>query len=90
VFTNGFVSANMPSISTCNRPAISQSFSSGGFDVRLPFQMGQGMLSVVVTIISTESFQYHFPADGGTWIVDDLQDGPGMQGLGLAFSWEPC
>ncbi len=90
VFANGFVSANLPSISTCGRPAESQSFSSRGFDVLLPFETGQTTLSVVVTIISTESFQYHFPADGGTWIVDDLQDGPGMQGPGLAFSWEPC
>jgi len=45
---------------------------------------------MTLTISSVESYTYVFPANGGTWQVDDLQNNPGLTGPGLAFRWTAC
>jgi hypothetical protein len=90
VFANGFVSSNQPNISTCGTPAKELNFSSTSFDISLTVSEPLGSVTTIVAIASEESYTYYFPANNGTWLVDDLQLNAGLQGPGLAFSWQPC
>lgn len=89
-FANGFVVPNMPPVSTCGEPARSLNFSSTSFDVSITIQTSHGPVPVVFSISSLENYTYYFPANGGTWQVDDLQENTGLRGPGLAFSWTAC
>jgi hypothetical protein len=90
VFSNGFASANAPSISTCGTSAKSLNFSSSSFDISLTIPGSTGLVSVVAVVSSYQNFTYNFPANGGSWLVDDLQENSGLRGPGLAFSWQAC
>ena len=89
-FVNGFVAANMPPISTCGKPSQTLTFNSTAFDVSITIQTSHGPVPVVFSILSLESFTYHFPANGGTWQIDDAQHNARLRGPGLAFSWTTC
>jgi hypothetical protein len=89
-FANGFVSPNQPSVSTCGLPAKELNFSSRSFDFSLPVGGPSDPVATSVTISSLENFTYYFPANGGAWLVDDLQQNAGLRGPGLAFSWQHC
>ncbi|MGA8303211.1 MAG: hypothetical protein WA691_09435 [Thermoplasmata archaeon] len=89
-FANGFVSANLPPVSTCGTSGRMLNFSSSSFDVSLTIPAPTGLLKTTVSVTSNQKFEYSFPANGGTWLVDDLQENSGLRGPGLAFSWEPC
>jgi len=90
VFDNGFVSANQPQISTCGGPSKEVNFNSSSFDISISVNSTSGPLSIAISISSIERFTYFFPANDGTWLVDDLQENAGLRGPGLAFSWQPC
>jgi hypothetical protein len=90
VFSNGFVSANLPPITTCGTSSKELNFSSTSFDVSLTVPSSSGSVTAIVAIASAESYTYFFPANSGTWLVDDLQLNSGLVGPGLAFSWQPC
>lgn len=90
VFANEFEAPNLPNITTCDGPSKTVNFSSAGFQVGLILASTHGPVSMTLTIVSAEHFVYLFPADGGTWEVDDLLDNPGLTGPGLAFAWSPC
>jgi hypothetical protein len=89
-FENGFVRSNFPSVTTCDSPARTLSFTSAAFDVAVVAATPSGPRTVVAPVVSNQNFTYRFPADAGTWLVDDLQENAGLYGPGLAFSWEPC
>lgn len=89
-FSNGFVSANAMSISTCGVPAKVVNFTSTSFEVSLVPTGSQEPTPVEVNVASMETFSYRFPANGGVWMVDDLQENLGLRGPGLAFSWRAC
>ena len=90
VFANGFINADRPPVSTCGGPDQELNFSSASFDIYLTVPSPSGDVTTTVDIESTESYTYFFPANSGTWLVDDLQENSGLQGPGLAFSWQPC
>lgn len=90
-FWNGFGLANSGNVTTCGDPALSlplvtstyltlwASFSFGG-------QSHSASFSVPVVM---SQFHYWFPANFGTWQVDNLS-APGGPGGGWAFSYSPC
>jgi hypothetical protein len=90
LFANGFISANQPPISTCGTSGTELSFSSSSFDISLTVSGPTGPLTIMTSLPSYENFTYDFPANGGTWLIDDLQQNAGLRGPGLAFSWQPC
>lgn len=87
-FSNGFAAPTQPPITTCGGAAIEANVSSGSFTVHLTLP-SLGGTPVPITIQSTESFVYHFPANAGTWQVDNLS-APGGPGGGWAFDFAPC
>lgn len=89
-FSNGFASANYPMVSTCGASTRVLNFTSPSFDISLVPVSSQEPAPVVASLYSLETFTYRFPANGGVWLVDDLQENSGLRGPGLAFSWEAC
>jgi hypothetical protein len=90
VFANGFVEANQAPVSTCGGPAKELNLTSSSFDISLTVPGPSGPITSLTSVASFENFTYHFPANGGTWQVDDLQENSGLRGPGLAFSWHAC
>ncbi len=89
--SNGFTSANSEEISTCGGPAQSLHiplefdpvtvgvwFDYNGVNTTTPF-----------VLPLTQSYHYAFPANFGTWQVDNLS-APGGPGGGWAFDYTPC
>jgi hypothetical protein len=89
-FADGFRLANQQSVSTCGTSWKELPFSSSSFDISLTVLSPKGALNVVASVASNENFSYYFPANSGTWLVDDLQLNPGLTGPGLAFEWQAC
>jgi hypothetical protein len=90
VFVNGFETANRPAVSTCGGPATELNFTSVSFHLLVTLPGTDGSVTTVASVSSLESFTYFFPADSGTWSIDDLQVNNGLSGPGLAFSWQSC
>lgn len=88
-FSNGFVAPNMPSISTCGRPSLALNISSTSFEATISVDISQHLVPITFSIESFENFTYHFPANGGTWEIDNLS-APNGPGGGWAFSHSPC
>jgi len=87
--SNGFYGNNSPSISTCGRAIASNSASSSQFEVRVPVTIGGSQYNLPYVLPVQETFHYWFPANFGTWQVDNLS-APGGPGGGWAFSYSPC
>ena len=91
IFSNGFVRANLPPVTTCGVSGRDLNFSSESFDVSIPTQTDHGPILINLSISSQANYTYYFPPNGGTWQIDDLQENmPGLRGQGLAFNWRPC
>jgi len=99
VFHDAFVSANDGSVSTCDRAATDINLTSPGLDFQIPFQTASGrvLIDSIAYGVGLSSipgfamnFTYFFPADFGTWQIDNLTMGPSAPGSGLAFSYSPC
>jgi len=89
-FDNSFGVANAANISTCGGPARSLPLVLSNYlNVWFPVTIRGQNLTVPYTIPVTESYHYIFPADFGTWQVDNLS-APGGPGGGWAFSYSPC
>ena len=87
---NGFSSVNMGDVSTCNRSGIREPVSSPGLTVWVPFDVGNSTTTVAYALPFAQSFHYSFPANFGTWQVDNLS-APGGPGGGWAFNFVgPC
>ena len=89
VISNGFSVWNAPSVTTCGGPAVWRSASSPDFTAWAPDPVGDETSLIPVTLPFADSFHYWFPANFGTWLVDNLS-APGGPGGGWAFSYEPC
>src|SRR5271157_1934275 len=72
--SNGFYGNNSPSISTCGRAIASNSASSSQFEVRVPVTIGGSQYNLPYVLPVQETFHYWFPANFGTWQVDNLSD----------------
>jgi hypothetical protein len=87
--TNGFVGSNFRNISTCGKAAASSFTNSTQFEVRVPVTISGIQYSLPYVLPIQESFHYLFPANFGTWQVDNFS-APGGPGGGWAFSYSPC
>jgi hypothetical protein len=88
-FSNGFHTANVQNVSTCGGPARSIPAQSPQFIVWIPFSSNGKSHTVPFVVPSSQIFNYWFPANFGTWQVDNLS-APGGPGGGWAFSYSPC
>jgi hypothetical protein len=90
-FSNGFNVANSAKVSTCGAssesiPMVTSSYLS----LSASFEWAGQNQSVEFTLPILQSvFHYAFPANYGTWQVDNLS-APGGPGGGWAFSYSPC
>lgn len=88
-FDNGFYQPNTPSISTCGTGDQHRSAISNYLDVWTPFVYKGHLVTQRVVLPFTQEFQYSFPANSGTWQIDNLS-APSGPGGGWAFSYSPC
>ncbi len=90
-FNNSFSGTNEASISTCNTSAksILLNPNSESLSVSIGFSWNGRNFTAPMTLPFIESYRYWFPADSGTWQVDNLS-APGGPGGGWAFSYSPC
>ena len=89
IFRNGFYSLNSPPISTCGGPAQTVIVRILGLTTWITFELNDRNLTAPATLPLSEVFDYWFPANFGTWQVDNLS-APGGPGGGWAFSYSPC
>lgn len=97
IYHNGFYFPNAPDVSTCGGLSVTLRIGSSWLDLQVPF-VSDGHVQVV-NIISpggfgydqfTANFSYTFPANFGTWAVDNLSAAGGPGG-GWAFNFlGPC
>lgn len=77
-------------VSTCGSGPVFRNLTSDRITVGVPFTYHGVNETVNVTLPALNSYGYVFPADGGTWAVDNLS-APGGPGGGWAFSYlGPC
>ena len=88
LFNNSFTQANEPSVSTCNGNAkvVSLPHLSHSLSVGLQFAWNGSNQTVEMGLPFIGSYNYTFPANAGTWQVDNLS-APGGPGGGWAFSY---
>lgn len=87
-FTNGF-DATSGAVSTCGKAASFQNATSSRIDVSVSFQ-SDGVSHIASTTVDvTTHYEYEFPANVGSWAIDNLS-APGGPGGGWAFSYAPC
>jgi hypothetical protein len=91
IFDNGFTTPNEANVSTCNRPAeaVPLPANTDHLVVAVPFSWNGRNYTTPMQLPFIESYTYHFPANFGTWQVDNLS-APGGPGGGWAFSYSPC
>ena len=88
-FWNGFYTPSF-SISTCGTGSELRTVTSDHLTIGINFQPGGNSESLNVTIEQSTVYQYEFPANAGTWAVDNLS-APGGPGGGWAFDFvSPC
>jgi hypothetical protein len=98
IIHNGFTARNSGNISTCGGPAKQIKVTSTNLTFDIPFPVPQGEEYVDESVYSAfgltigsywVDYSYEFPANFGTWDVDNLS-APGGPGGGWAFSYSPC
>jgi hypothetical protein len=87
-FSNGFY-APTGQISTCGQSATHRAASSDYLQIGVQFDVNDVAHVVNVTLAVSTQYEYVFPANGGTWAIDNLS-APGGPGGGWAFSYSPC
>ena len=76
-------------LSTCGTNASVQVARSNHITVEVQFTYKGTTEVVQATIPVSTTYRYFFPADGGTWQIDNLS-APGGPGGGWAFSYSTC
>jgi hypothetical protein len=91
LFENGYTAPNEAAVSTCGGSAktVPLPANSHSLTVTVPFTSAGENYTVSWNLPFTESYVYRFPANLGTWQVDNLS-APGGPGGGWAFSYSPC
>jgi hypothetical protein len=91
MFNNSFTQSNLPSITTCGGPAQYEPVGTTSHTLSIRVQyMADGTTQTTLMVLPfAESYDYLFPADFGTWQIDNLS-APGGPGGGWAFSYSPC
>ena len=86
VYLNNSFTRATSSVSTCGLGRETLGLTSDYFSMILPFWAYSLPQNVTVEVDALVSFSYSFPANGGTWMVDNLS-APGGPGGGWAFSY---
>lgn len=89
IWNNSFSGANHGPINTCGGLATSLYTEAAGLPVSVTFSSAGTTLAVPFVIPALMTFHYSFPADFGTWQIDNLS-APAGPGGGWAFSYSPC
>jgi hypothetical protein len=76
-------------VSTCGTNSSVQTVTSNHIRVGVEFQYAGNSHVINITLSESTSYKYVFPANTGTWKVDNLS-APGGPGGGWAFSYSPC
>jgi len=88
-FNNSFSTENSQVVTTCDEPARSFPIVESGFlHVWFPVHASTSFM-VPFELTFVQTFHYIFPANFGSWQVDNLS-APGGPGGGWAFSYLPC
>jgi hypothetical protein len=99
IFHDSYVRDNDGAVSTCGRGPTEINLTTTVFDFQIPFVTRNGIVVVDSNAYHFgptslfgygENFTYFFPANFGTWEIDNLTMGPDAPGSGLAFSYSPC
>ncbi len=99
IFHDAYVSDNDGNVSTCGRGSTEINVTSTHLDFQIPFSTARGTILINSTMYGIGesyfsgfewNFTYSFPANFGTWQIDNLTIGPNAPGSGLAFSFLPC
>ena len=91
-FNNSFSVASGANISTCNAPSrsVALTANSDSLSVSIGFSLDGRNETAPMTLPFVQSYLYWFPANFGTWQVDNLS-APGGPGGGWAFNYlGPC
>jgi hypothetical protein len=88
-FRQGFYGSNSPPISTCGGPSRSVPVAIRGLTTWVQFSWNGQYFSAPTDLPLSEVFSYYFPANLGTWQIDNLS-APGGPGGGWSFSYTPC
>ena len=87
--SNGFHTANHNAISTCGLGAASGWANSSELTASIPISTEGSVTEESYAFPFSDAFHYWFPANFGTWQIDNLS-APGGPGGGWAFSYSPC
>ncbi len=86
---NGYVENDLV-VTTCGRGSVAMATRASRFTVEIPFGWDGSNYTVSATVDAALNYTYTFPANFGTWSVDDLNVGAHAPGGGWAFSFTPC
>ena len=90
LFNNSYSASNTPPVDTCGGPSQSLPLVTVGRLQVWSLAIIDGVNYTIPYKLSIEqTFHYVFPANFGTWQVDNLS-APGGSGGGWAFSYSPC
>ncbi len=88
-FHNGYSEQDL-SVTTCGTSSIVLGTRATSISIEVPFIKDGSTLTASATIDATFNYTYSFPANVGTWSIDDLNSGADAPGGGWAFSYAPC
>ncbi len=88
-FHNGYSEQDL-SVTTCGASSIVLGARATSIAVEVPFIQDGSTRTASATIDATFNYTYTFPANFGTWSIDDLNTGANAPGGGWAFSFAPC
>jgi hypothetical protein len=72
------------------KPLIASDPRATFLSIEVPFTLNGSTYTASATIVGTFNYTYSFPANFGTWSIDDLNTGASAPGGGWAFSFAPC
>jgi len=85
-FSNAFGTANTPNVTTCGGGATSRSVLSYHDSIDIPFEVTGTQVIGPYQMTWAQTFTYDFPANFGTWAIDNLSAAGGPGG-GWAFDF---
>lgn len=89
IYIHDVFSRSTGRVSTCGTNASVQHVESTHYTVGLDLTFLGSEHWLNETIAVNASYTYTFPANTGTWLIDNLS-APGGPGFGWAFSYSPC
>lgn len=89
-FSNGFVSPTESAVTTCGGPSTAIQVNAMSLSLAYRFSFdGRNISEPLDVPLVGAHFEYTFPANFGSWQIDNLS-APGGPGGGWAFSYSPC